>query len=355
MTEENGEAEQLKQDPKIREALTRNKKANNRSEAELSTATVKKSSSLWLFVIMLIVAGILYVLLSEGIISIQTRHERVLQNIAAGVALTMLLLIINRLLRAYLVDKIQNPSTRYNLRRIIDLAIALIIVFIALSIIFSNWYTVVVSLGLISLILGLALQNPLTSFFGWIYILIRKPYEVGDRIKIGGVTGDVISLSYFDTTLWEFRGDYISGDHPSGRVIRFANAKVFNEYIINYSWPLFPYIWKEVKFFVSYESDLHFVETTIKQVILEEIGDEMQQRVNLYRSILKETPVNELEVRASGSVKFQAHHNAWIEVIARFLVEPKQSGAIKGRLFAKMLQALRAQPEKVMFPKADLR
>jgi hypothetical protein len=56
----------------------------------------------------------------------------------------------------------------------------------------------------------------------------------------------------FDTTLWEFRWDYLSGDHPSGRVIKYAHSRIFNEYVVNYSCPLFPDIWTEVKFYVSY-------------------------------------------------------------------------------------------------------
>jgi small-conductance mechanosensitive channel len=51
------------------------------------------------------------------------------------------------------------------------------------------------------LILGLALQSPLKSFFAWLYILIRHPYKIGDRIKIGDSTGDVIEVGYLDTRL----------------------------------------------------------------------------------------------------------------------------------------------------------
>jgi len=65
-----------------------------------------------------------------------------------------------------------------------------------------------------SLILGFALQTPITSFIGWIYILIHTPYRVGDRIRIGDATGDVIDVGYLDTTLWEFGGQYLSTDHP---------------------------------------------------------------------------------------------------------------------------------------------
>jgi len=102
------------------------------------------------------------------------------------------------------------------------------------------------------LILGLAVQTPMTSFLGWIYILVRAPYRVGDRIKIGDATGDVIDVSYLDTTLWEFGGDFLSTDHPSGRVIKFPNSKVLSSTVYNYTWPLFPYVWNEVKFSIAY-------------------------------------------------------------------------------------------------------
>ena len=74
-------------------------------------------------------------------------------------------------------------------------------VLVVISVLFVNWYTAFLSLGLISLILGFALQTPITSLIGWVYILVRTPYRVGDRIKIGDATGDVIDVSYLDTTL----------------------------------------------------------------------------------------------------------------------------------------------------------
>ena len=51
----------------------------------------------------------------------------------------------------------------------------------------------------------------MTSFIGWIYILVRRPYRVGDRVEIGGATGDVIHVGYIDTTLWEFGGSIYFG------------------------------------------------------------------------------------------------------------------------------------------------
>ncbi|MER2999270.1 mechanosensitive ion channel family protein [Pontibacter populi] len=315
----------------------------------------KERTSLLVYGTVFLVTVVLYYLLRLESFHIRSKYLPLLQSLLAGVMFITVVLFFTRLLTSLLKTRIRSPVTSYNVQRIINLGAALLVVFILISTLFVNWYAAVVSLGVASLILGLALQNPITSFFGWVYILLRKPYEVGDRIKIGDMTGDVIELGYFDTTLWEFNGDYLSGDHPSGRVIRFANSKVFSEFVINYSWPLFPYIWNEIKFFVSYESDLPWVRQTARRVVQEDIGPEMARRVALYRNILAQTPVDEVEVRARGSVSFSAHDNTWIQVTVRFLVEPKRSGPVKRRLFSKLLEELSLQPERVMFPNTNMK
>src|SRR6266567_2636990 len=240
-------------------------------------------------------------------------------------------------------------------QRIQYLVVGVLIAVIAISVIFVNWYAALTALGIGSIIVGLAVQTPMKSFIAWIFILVRRPYQVGDRIKIDDATGDVIDVGYLDTTLWEFGGQYISGDHPSGRVIRFPNEKVLDSIIWNYSWPLFPYIWNEIKFQVAYQSDLEFVARTMQRVVEEEIGEEMMERVGVYRDLLARTPVDELEVRAHPRVIFRVDEVTWIDAIVRYLVAPREAGSTKSRLIPKLLAALNAAPEKVMFPKGDAR
>ena len=151
--------------------------------------------------------------------------------------------------------------------------------FIVISFLFAKWYTAAVSLGLVSLILGFALQTPISSLIGWFYIVIRTPYRIGDRIQVGDFTGDVVEISYLDTTLWEFHGDYLSNDVPSGRLIRFPNTLVLQSEVYNYSWRKFPFIWNEVPFHIAYESDLEWVEKTIKEVAKKELGDDMAEAI----------------------------------------------------------------------------
>jgi small-conductance mechanosensitive channel len=162
-------------------------------------------------------------------------------------------------------------------------------------------------------------------------------------------------VGYLDTTLWEFGGQYLSTDHPSGRVIRFPNEKVLDSMVWNYSWPLFPYIWNEIKFQIAYQSDLKFVAETMERIVTEEIGEDMIKRVDVFRDLLARTAVDELEVRSRPRVIFRVDEMTWIDAIVRYLVSPREAGSIKNRLIPKLLAALNAQPERVMFPKGDAR
>ena len=268
----------------------------------------------------------------------------------------MLLLALAKVVDVYLIGGINSAVSRYTLRRVAKLVLALLLVLAVISFLFQNWYTAIVSVGLLSLVMGLAVQTPVTSFLGWIYILVRAPYRVGDRIKISDATGDVIDVSYLDTTLWEFGGgDILSTDHPTGRIIKFPNSKVLSTSVYNYSWPVFPYIWNEIKFNVAYESDLEFIAETMQRIAAEEVGERMMKQISVYREILAQTPVDQLEVREHPSVLFRVNANTWLDAIVRYLVHPREAGRVKTRLIKKLLAELNAAPDRVMFPKGNAR
>jgi small-conductance mechanosensitive channel len=279
----------------------------------------------------------------------------VILKLILALASVVVCLTVLRVLDVYFIGRVQNAVYQYNLKRVSRLVVWLVIAFFVLTILFQNWYTAVVSFGLLSLVLGFALQTPITSFIGWIYILVREPYRVGDRIKIGNATGDVIDVNYLDTTLWEFGGDYLSTEHPSGRIIKFPNSTVLSSPVYNYTWPLFPYIWNEIRFHVAYNSDLEFVAATMKEVTEREVGEEMMKQVEVFREILEQTPVNQLEVQERPVVLFRVSENTWLEAIVRYLVHPKEAGRVKSRLILELLEKLNAEPDRVLFPKDSTR
>ncbi len=223
------------------------------------------------------------------------------------------------------------------------------------SIVFVSWYTAIVSVGLVSLVLGFALQTPITSFIGWIYILVRQPYRIGDRIAIGDAHGDVIDVGYLDTTVWEFGGELLDTEGPSGRIIKFPNSTVLHSPVYNYSWPLFPYVWNEIAIQLAYDSDLAFVAETMKAIVQEELGKEMAERVATYRTLIARAPITSLDVPDQPSVQFRPDPNTWIHAIVRYLVLPREAGPTKTRLVQRILAAFNAAPDRVRFPKGDSR
>ncbi len=335
---------ELKQKDDVREAL-----AQTGGKPKIKAQVTDK---FWFVTHALVLLGcaVVYFLLGLKWIPLPQPHLDLLQRATRATVFIVVVLAIAKAVSVYAIGRVSDASTTFTLRRILHLVVGILIVFIGLSIFFANWYTALISVGVVSIIVGLSIQTPMSSFIGWICILVRRPYRVGDRIKIGDATGDVIDVSYIDTTLWEFGGSFLSTDHPSGRVIKFPNAKVLGEMVYNYSWPLFPYIWNEIKFQIAYQSDLQFVAQTMERIVEEEIGEEMEDRVTVYRELLARTPVNELEVRAHPRVFFRVDEVTWIDAIVRYVVPPREAGAVKTRLIPKLLAALNAEPDKVMFP-----
>jgi small-conductance mechanosensitive channel len=348
------EVEQLKEQEDVKTAL----KQTTGIKEVAPKPVAKLGDKLWFGTYILVLLGLLavYYFLGSNFIPAEiNKYIATLRSLLSGGMFIVLTLALTKSIQVYWISQIENRPARYNLTRVLNLLTFLVIVIIGLSILTANWYATLVSLGVLSLILGFALQTPITSLIGWVYLLIRQPYRVGDRIQIEDAKGDVIDVGYLDTTLWEFGGPYLSTQHPSGRIIKFPNSLVLSKIVYNYSWPLFPYIWNEIKFNVAYGSDLEFIARTMQQVVAEDLGEQMIDRVQVYRQLLRQTPVDQLEIQERPVVHFRANNNTWLEAIVRYLVHPKESGRVKTRLTKKLLKKLNAEPERVLFPKSNLR
>ena len=345
------QVEEIKQDADVQRAL---KQAAAVETEEAPAARVRDKLVIGTHVALLIGLGVVHQIISLRFPWFYDQYP-LIEKLIIAVAVAIVCLMVLRLIEVYVLGRVTNAVYQYNLNRVLRLVVWLVIAFFALTILFQNWYTAVVSFGLISLILGFALQTPITSFIGWVYILVREPYRVGDRIRIGTATGDVIDVGYLDTTLWEFGGEFLSTEHPSGRLIKFPNSTVLSTPVYNYTWPLFPYIWNEIKFHVAYNCDLEFVATTMQEIAEREVGEDMMKHVRVFRELLAQTPVNQLDVQERPVVMFRVAENSWLEVIVRYLVHPKEAGRVKTRLIQKLLTRLNQEPDRVMFPNSNAR
>ncbi|MDZ7745446.1 MAG: mechanosensitive ion channel [Halobacteriales archaeon] len=118
--------------------------------------------------------------------------------------------------------------------------------------------SVLFSLGVLGFAITFALQQPLFSLIGWLYIIVKRPYQVGDRIAIEEMRGDVVSIDFFVTEVWEIDGDLVSSNQPSGRIVTVPNSTVLSARVVNFYGEGVQSVWNELSVQVAYETDLEF-------------------------------------------------------------------------------------------------
>lgn len=108
-------------------------------------------------------------------------------------------------------------------------------------------------LGLLSAGIAIALKDPLTNLAAWLFILWRRPFEVGDRVQLGQFAGDVVDIRLFQFALLEI-GNWVAADQTTGRLIYVPNALLFTTPVANFTRG-FHSIWTELPVLVTFESD----------------------------------------------------------------------------------------------------
>ncbi|MGW8267293.1 MAG: mechanosensitive ion channel family protein [Longimicrobiales bacterium] len=125
-------------------------------------------------------------------------------------------------------------------------------------------------LGLLSAGIAIALKDLVASLAGWVFIMWRRPFQLGDRIQIGDITGDVVDIRIFQFTLLEI-GNWVHADQSTGRIIHVPNARLLTEPLANYT-AQFQFIWNELPILVTFESDWRKAKTILQEILEEKVG-----------------------------------------------------------------------------------
>jgi small-conductance mechanosensitive channel len=253
------------------------------------------------------------------------------------------------LLVSQFVARIEDDKRRvHDIRNVLRLTFGLVGVVGVAGALTEQWLGVLFSLGVVGFAVTFALQAPILSVIGWVYIMAKRPYGVGDRVKIGDAKGDVVDVSFLVTTLWEVQGDLVTTHQPSGRVVTVPNSMVLESQVFNYTQDEFPFVWAELPIQLSYETDLQFAREVAREVADDYLGDEMAARVERYRDQIALSPVS-LEVQARPSVNV-AQAESWVELRVRFLAKPRGVQATRNELYARILDRYHESPDRVGYP-----
>ena len=137
------------------------------------------------------------------------------------------------------------------IKNIIKYIIAIIVLLMMLNLYGVDTTSIIASLGVFSLVLGLAFQDIIKDFLAGVFIIFDNEYAVGDWVKINDFTGEVVSLGLKTTKIKAY----------SGEVKALSNSS-FTE-VINYN--LHPSnLFMEIPF--GYEVKLEVIEKILNNV-----------------------------------------------------------------------------------------
>ena len=241
----------------------------------------------------------------------------------------------------------KSERTRFWTRQGIHLFTAALLIIGLCSIWFDDPTRLATALGLVTAGLAFALQRVVTAIAAYFVILRGKTFNVGDRIVMSGVRGDVIELGFIQTTIMEMgQPPQVQGAEPAiwvrarqytGRIVTVTNDKIFETPVFNYTRE-FPFLWEEMQIPISYQSDLAKVEELILNaarkhtVALHEVGEEalveLERRYFVRRSDL-------------GPKTFIRLTDNWVEISVRFLAREHGVRDLKDALSREILAELK--------------
>jgi small-conductance mechanosensitive channel len=259
----------------------------------------------------------------------------------AETALTIaLILALRRLSRRLVVRAVTDTSTRYLVNKSFAYTIGVAGLIALLKIWTDGVSGVATYLGLASAGVAIALQDPLTNFAGWLFIVIRRPFSVGDRVQIGAHVGDVVDIRIFRILLLEI-GNWVHADQSTGRLLQIPNGWVFKNAVASYD-QAFGYIWNELELTVTFESNWRRAKEVLTRTVTdhaEKLTADVERRIeaaaeHYHLKFSKLTPVVWTSVADSG-----------IRLTMRYLCRPQERRSSASEIWESVLESVEGMPD----------
>jgi small-conductance mechanosensitive channel len=269
-------------------------------------------------------------------------------------AMTAVVLIVVPLI-GWTISKLISLTGRVTSKRVAfwtkqgtSLLVAVIVILMLISIWFDDPNRLATVLGLVTAGVAVAMQRVITSIAGYFLILRGKVFNVGDRIVIGGVRGDVVDLSFIQTTVMEMgEGKGEESDSPAawvrsrqytGRLVTVSNAVMFDQPVYNYTRE-FPFIFEEIALPIPYDADTEKAE----EIILAAAAKHTLKYTELEKEAIQELKRRYfLGNENPGPRVYWRLTDNWIEMSVRFVVPDHGVRAIKDAMSREILHNLQA-------------
>ncbi|MDA1043807.1 MAG: mechanosensitive ion channel family protein [Verrucomicrobia bacterium] len=263
-----------------------------------------------------------------------TTDEEMRTRLLATVVVILVLWAIKHVLLVVLRSRVKDLPSFHFWRKAISYSHAAVVMLIVGNIWFKGVQAIGTFLGLVSAGLAIALHDMVSNLAGWLFLVTRRPFKVGDRVEINGFKGDVIDIRPFQFSVIEI-GKRIDAEQSTGRIVNIPNSIVLKEPLANYSTG-FDHIWHEIPVLLTFESDWRKAKTILLKIADENAeqlsaGAEEQTRRAAMQYLIffsKLTPVVYTSVRDSG-----------VLLTIRYMVRPKRLRGSEEAFWEAILEA----------------
>ncbi|EMS33098.1 MscS Mechanosensitive ion channel [Mariniradius saccharolyticus AK6] len=234
----------------------------------------------------------------------------------------------------------------YHWRKSIQYTLVFIGLLLVGNIWISNFQSITTFLGLLSAGIAIALKDIFVNIAGWVFILWRKPFDVGDRIQIGEYKGDVVDLRLFQFSLLEV-GNWVDAEQSTGRIIHVPNGMVFSFPQANYSQG-FEYIWNEQQLYVSLDSDHRRAQVVLKEIMHELLQGDFKQIELELKKAHKEHFITFSQYTPTVYTKIL---DRGIQLSLRYLCHPRKRRYFEHQITEAILDRFKSEPTiRIVYP-----
>jgi small-conductance mechanosensitive channel len=210
-------------------------------------------------------------------------------QIVESVIIIILLILVHTLAVRIVYRNIDDPAIQYKWKKNLGYMLS----FFGFLVIGYIWFEGIGSLttfvGLVSAGLAIALREPILDLAGWFFMLWHKPFDVGDRIQISDIKGDVIDIRLFKFSVLEI-GNWVHADQSTGRIIHIPNHNIFRDAIANYTSDI-DFIWNEIEVVVTFESDWKKAKQILQEIANQHLKDFVEDAEAQIRRASKHYPI----------------------------------------------------------------
>ena len=270
--------------------------------------------------------------MTEGTTWLGMMPETQIKVVNSLLVVLFFLLVRSAVMRVMLRNVTDNRQ-KYSWSRGVTSAIGFLILIFLGVIWFAGLERIATFAGILGAGLAVALHDTIANIAGFLFIMLRRPFEVGDRIEIEGVAGDVIDIRVFQFSLLEI-GNWVDADQSTGRILQVPNGKVLRAVTASFN-KGFDYIWHEIPVLITFESDWKKAKGILEKIVDDDsfvVAEEVERQVRRAASRYliysgKVTPIVYTTVRDSG-----------VLLTVRYMTKPKTRRGTEQQLWEQILE-----------------